>query len=249
MPWEEREGTNIAKLLGAMRGSRQTSPIWTQDQAATAMSVKRALVPNYIAAACNAGVLHRRTVHGGLELSLDPFPASTPSGDLRIPTFGKAAATAAADTVTGYVPPRMMAPRPGSEHPRVLTSTPRPAPLGAPPAPAPAAVGPEAAAADALVVAESSAPALRPGDGTAEVTNPPVAPPNSSQTVLAPSAAQGAESGESTEETGEEEEVEFDYCTWRNGNVQIWGAQVAEDGSVVLTQEQLEEIARGGPAP
>jgi hypothetical protein len=114
----------------------------------------------------------------------------------------------------------MVAPRPGSDVPH--TNPPRPAP----------APGPQDAAADAQAVASTPAPAPA-------VVKVAEALPLSFFRVLPEEPAA----------TEEAEAVEFDYCTWRNGNVQVWGAQAMDDGSFILTQEQLEEIANGGPRP
>lgn len=162
MAWEPRDGTKVAVLLAAMEAQRASRPIWSQTDAAQAMDVPRSMVPQYIAAACNAERLYRRTLANGsgIELSLERFPAHAPA-PLPIPTFGKAAAAAASAAVRGFVPPKMTAPRPGSDH-----HLPKTAP-GGPPAPSgirvslpPAPTGPEAAAADAAAVASVPAQGL-----------------------------------------------------------------------------------------
>lgn len=258
MTWAPREGTKIAVLLAAMEADRATHPTWSQAEAAEAMDVPRAMVPNYVAAACNAERLFRRTVHGGIELSLQRFPApgaAAEAADLRIPTFGKGAAAAAADSVTGFVPPKMTAPRPGSEHPRVLASSPKPAPLSAPVSlPSAAAaelvrqqhvpdwpggtiIGPGAAAADAQIVAsELRAQADAEGDRQIEKL----------QAIDAARQASIPEEagGEPPPDEAEEETQPDAYISCRTGEIVLVGCPVDEEGRVTIPADLVQSIKR-----
>lgn len=173
--WKPIEGSKVDTLIKAMRAVADTRPIWSQSEAAQVMEVPRGNVPGFVAGACNAGALHRRTLaHGhGIELSLQPFPAHgfapISVSDLPIPTFQSA---------PGFVPPQMTAPRAGSDvpHPKFAEGV-RPCP---PAAPSPA-------------LAEEPAP---------EVANPLEETGASPQTEAPASDNAVAESDEPLEEAG-----------------------------------------------
>ncbi len=128
MAWTPREGTSIAVLLAAMEADRASHPVWSQTEAAKAMNVQRSMVPTYVAAACNAERLFRRTlVNGdGIELSLTRFPSLVPGST---PAAAPAAGDPRAPGPGGFIPAPMTAPRPGSD-----ARLPKTAP-GTPPAP------------------------------------------------------------------------------------------------------------------
>lgn len=111
----------VAALINAMR-ARPQKEFWTSQEVSLEMDVHQASLTAHLGAAIRNGALHRRMDgNGRCQYSAKPFQPSEP---LEIPQF---------------IPPRMVAPREGSDIP-LPSVHPTPAPTEAPaPAPAPAA--------------------------------------------------------------------------------------------------------------
>lgn len=84
----------------------------------------------------------------------------------------------------------------------------------------------------------TAAPAPAP-TAAPEVAKPMAKVEESPQAAAAPSVEPVAEIDEELEEV-----QEFDFCRWKDGAVQVWGAQAMDDGSVRISAEQLREIQR-----
>lgn len=93
-------------LFDAMRAA-PGQPIWTQDDCALVMGLPRSMVPPYLKTALEKGAMYRRlNDRNQPEFSLKPFPVVAPAEDPRVPKFGEP-----------WTPPKMTAPRPGSDVP------------------------------------------------------------------------------------------------------------------------------------
>lgn len=181
MSYEPRGKVKL--LADAMAADPQR--IWTSPEVANVMQVHQGALTAHLDTAVRNGAIFRKLVNGRCQYSPKPFPAD--AADIVVPTF------------TGFVPPKMTAPRAGSDVPHVnpprepvppaATAAPVPAPA---PMPAPAVIAEESAAVEEANV--------------------------------------------------EDEAVEFDFCVYRNGTVQVWGLQANDDGSVSISPEQLAEL-------
>lgn len=137
--------SKAGRLLVAMRESNRA--IWTRRECAEHMGCDGFNVPNYLKAALAHGQVHADKSGG--QFSLQPFTATFTEGT------SEPIGSAPSDQVNGYVPPKMVAPRPGSDVPAPARAPgPPPAPVAEEPAPALAdASTPEAAGAEAEEVA------------------------------------------------------------------------------------------------
>jgi hypothetical protein len=230
MSYEPQPGSKVSLLLEAMRAAAD-KPVWTQDEAARSMGVPRSMVPTYVAACCNHKLLFRRMGQGGIDLSLQPFPA-----ELEIPRFdghARAPSPQSSATVVGYVPPPMMAPRPGSDVRHVN-----------PPAPASQEIDPRFAEAHYghdLYVGE------RPGDGMV-VTGPVEATFTSEELEQ----LHGETDAQPEEEEAEVVEEPDAWVSCRTGTIVVTGVPQEEDGSFILPAELVQRIKRQiawSPAP
>lgn len=221
----------------------QPSRIWTPEEIAKLMDVEQGRVGAWLSYPMQAGVVFRGKQRGQVVYSGQPFPPEaaypTPAernkvsaqlGDIRVPKFGEA-----------WTPKPMVAPRPGSETPRVA-STPKPAPLAAAPAPLPhdaQMVGREEdAVADAAAVA-SPAPTPEPTRApTPAPTQEPAAQEREDEDDL-------AESDALAEEFTPEEDVEPDaYISCRTGEIVLVGIEPDEEGRITIPPDLVQAIKR-----
>jgi len=193
----------VGQVVEAMRA--EPARIWTSADVAQVMEVQQAAVTAHLDTAIKHQVIFRKLENGRCQYSVKPFPVD----DIRIPQV----------PTGGYVPPQMIATRPGSEVPRKTLPPPAdavqngaqniPEIIPAAPAPAPAPT------------AATVACGARPGDGM--VGFPPAAAP-----------------AEPKPEEADEEPAEFDcWLSMRTGQMILVGVEVDEDGRVVLTPEQV----------
>lgn len=96
------------------------------------------------------------------------------------------------------------------------------------------------------VPAPSRGPGAPPAPNGVAAIAPLPLPPEPPAAAVPPALETEPEPDELPEPEAQEapEEVSFDFCTWKDGGMQVWGAEQYEDGSFKLTSEQLFAIRR-----
>lgn len=193
--------------------------IWTSEEAAKVMDVQQSRVSAWLSYPMAQRVVFRGKKGSQVVYSGQPFPpeaAFPPPAQRQEPAL----------EVPRFVPAPMRAPRPGSEHPRVLASSPRPAPF----------------AVSTVLPMPPMPPVLE------EVTNPEPAPQISLQPDPSPSVDEPLESGETgdepLEEVGEEAAEPDAFISCRTGEIVLIGCPVDDEGRVTVPADLVMAIRR-----
>lgn len=205
MPYEPTP--KVKAVIDAMRAEPQK--IWTSAEVAPILEVLRAQVPSYLETAVRNRVLFRKINRSGkLEFSAQPFPVDPPAtSELTVPTLST------------WKPPRMEAPRAGSDE-RLPTRAP-----GSPPAPSAAAPS-------------AGAPVPPP----AEPASAPAPEPSPAPSVAEPEPVAGA-AGDEVEQAEEEDQVTPNaFVDIGSGDVILIGCDVDEDGRVTVPSQLVRRI-------